>query len=48
MVPTSGIMSGQDYYITAGTEYGEDTFVWVGQAKMTANLIEKAPHRKFA
>ncbi|TRY70980.1 hypothetical protein TCAL_11101 [Tigriopus californicus] len=34
MVPSPGMVNGEDYYITAGAEYGEDTYVWIYEAKV--------------
>ena len=32
------LKDGKDYYITAGVEYGQEGFVWTGQAKVTTVL----------
>ena len=34
LLPT-GDVEDKDYYITAGAEYGDEQYVWVGQEKVT-------------
>ena len=36
LVPT-GDVEDKDYYITAGAEYGNEQYVWVGQEKVTVS-----------
>ena len=36
LVPT-GRVEDTDYFITAGAEYGDEQFVWVGQEKVTVH-----------
>ena len=32
------LKDGQDYYITAGVEYGQEGFIWTGMAQVTTSL----------
>lgn len=36
LVPT-GDVEDKDYYLTAGAEYGNEQYVWVGQEKVTVS-----------
>ena len=35
---SNALKDGQDYYITAGVEYGQEGFTWTGMAKVTTSL----------
>jgi hypothetical protein len=42
------LKNAKDYYITAGVEYADGAYVWVGQAKITTVLIPQvARTRKY-
>eukprot|EP00094_Tigriopus_californicus_P011496 TCALIF_11101-PA protein Name:"Protein of unknown function" AED:0.09 eAED:0.09 QI:0/0.77/0.73/0.95/0.48/0.58/46/1495/2737 len=34
MVPSPGMVNGEDYYITAGAEYGEDTYIYEAKVEL--------------
>ena len=42
------LKDGKDYYITAGVEYGQEGFVWTGQAKVTTVLQNLVSYLIFA
>ncbi len=35
----NNLKNGKDYYITAGVEYADGAYVWVGQAKVTTVML---------
>ena len=35
------VANGQNRYITAGLEYGDSTYIWVGQASITTKATMK-------
>jgi len=41
MVATSDLVSNKRYYITAGVEYGDEEYVWIGQAEVISVLINR-------
>ncbi len=38
---TNWLKNGKDYYITAGVEYADGSYIWAGQAKISTVLVEK-------
>ena len=38
-IPTNWLKNGKDYYITAGVEYSDGAYIWVGQGKVTTVLL---------
>lgn len=38
MVPLPELENGKKYYVSAGIEYAEEAYVWVGQIEVTASL----------
>lgn len=34
-----GVTAGAQFYLTAGIQYANETYVWIGQIPMTANPV---------
>ena len=45
LLPT-GDVQDKDYYITAGAEYGDEQYVWVGQEKVTVARVPRVGNDK--
>ncbi len=41
MVGTSDLLDATDYFITAGAEYLDEEYVWVGQQPVTSSLVSQ-------
>ena len=41
----SQVQQGKTYYITAGAEFGDESYIWISQAAVTTNLVETVSRR---
>jgi len=47
MVNTDDVMSNQRYFITAGVEFGNEEYVWIGQAEIISVLLNRVRKNTF-